>query len=205
MDPRMYFESLLAANALTDELGLPSVRLSPPTARSYLSDPTFMPKVASLLNIDEPEELVVKCNIVSQIVCEAISNELSCGAYLTIGDVVFSGKPFFNVDEMYVRSLVAGGKRSLAAQGYRHHAWITLDSMEIIDFTMNTSMAMLSKDLSPVVRKQMLGGIVAGHADRLKGGVSYHPVLIGEAFYLEYDTAYPMLKAIYVAGLAAKP
>ena len=164
-----------------------------------------MPRIASLMNIDKPEELAAKCNVVSQVVCDAISRELNCQATLTIGDVIFSGKPFFEMDEPYVRSLVAGGKKSLAAQSYHHHAWITLDSMEIIDLTFNTSLSLFAKGLTNQVRQQLLGGIVAGHADQLKGGVSYLPVLLGEAFYVEYDATYTTLKSIYEASLKSKP
>ena len=77
--------------------------------------------------------------------------------------------------------------------------------MEVIDFTMNTSMALISKDLSTEMRAKMLGGVMSAHGDEFRLGVQYHPILIGEEFYLEYDAAYPMLKEMYVAALEGKP
>lgn len=202
----MYFDNLNLANQFTQSIGLPGAAISPTiNGARYLADPNFFPRIGRSLRIDDPHELVAKCNVVSQVICEVIRQEFGCKAYLTIGDVTFSGKPFFNINQGYVRQLITGGKRSLKPQQYHHHAWITLDSMEVIDFTMNTSMALLSKDLSPETREKMLGGVMAGHGDEFRLGVQYHPVLVGEEFYLEYDAAYPMLKQMYIAGLEDKP
>lgn len=200
----MYFEDLLAANDFTQRIGLPGIQLSKSHQNSCLQDESFFLGLGKLLKIDELSELVANCNIVSQVVCEAINTELGCKAYLTIGDVTFSGKPFFDVNEAYMENLVAAGKGSQRAQSYRHHAWVTLETMEIIDFTLNTSMALLSKDLSPETRSKMLGGVLSGYADCLTGGVRYHPVLIGEDFYNNYDSIYPHLKSIYKGSLDKK-
>jgi hypothetical protein len=201
----MYFNDFERANNFTKSLGLEGTVLDLPTSRRYLQEPGFVDSIAALLDIDQPEELMAKCNIVSQVVCEAISINMTQKAYLTIVDVDFSDKAFFDVDENYFKTLASRGEKGLQAQEYRHHAWVTLDSMEVIDFTLNTSMAMLSKDLDLNTRRQMLGGIMTGHADHLKGGVRYRPVLIGEAFYLKYDSLYPMLKSHYLASLSTKP
>jgi hypothetical protein len=202
----VYFNDVISANQFTQSIGLPGATIAPSISGvRYLNDPSFFPKIGRFLRIDDPHELVAKCNVVSQVICEVIRQEVGCNAYLTVGDVTFSGEPFFNINQGYVRQLIAGGKRSLNPQHYHHHAWLTLDSMEVIDFTLNTSMALLAKDLSPDIREKMLGGVMSGHGDEFRLGVQYHPVLIGEEFYLEYDAAYPMLKEMYIAVLEGKP
>jgi hypothetical protein len=202
----VYFIDLTSANQFTQSIGLPGATIAPQNnGARYLSDANFFPKIGRYLRIDDPHELVAKCNVVSQIICEVIRQEVGCNAYLTIGDVTFSGEPLFSINQGYVSQLIAGGKKSLNPQQYHHHAWITLDTMEIIDFTINTSIALLSKNLSQEMRNKMLGGVMSGHGDELRLGVQYHPVLIGEEFYLEYDSAYPIIKELYVTALEKKP
>lgn len=202
----MYLNEFIEASQFAQSIGLPGANIElPKDGVRYLSDSAFFPILGRSLKIDDAYDLVVKCNVVSQVVSEVIRETIGCNAYLTIGDVSFSGKPYFNVDQAYIKRLIQSGKRSLEAQKYHHHAWITLDSMEIIDFTINTSMALLSKDLSSEMRNKMLGAVFSGHGDELRHGVRYHPVLVGDEFYTEYDAAYPLIKDMYVAMLDAKP
>jgi hypothetical protein len=144
----MYFNDFVSANKFTQSIGLSGATIKPSTSVRHLNDPTFFTKLGPYLKIDDPQELVAQCNVVSQVVCEAIKQAIGCNAYLTIGDVSSYGKPYFNMDKAYVTDLISGGKQSLYPQKYHHHAWITLDSMEIIDFTISTSLAMISPGLS---------------------------------------------------------
>jgi hypothetical protein len=201
----MYFNDFVSANKFTQSIGLSGATIKPSTSVRHLNDPTFFTKLGPYLKIDDPQELVAQCNVVSQVVCEAIKQAIGCNAYLTIGDVSSYGKPYFNMDKAYVTDLISGGKQSLYPQKYHHHAWITLDSMEIIDFTISTSLAMISPGLSNKTRLDMIGGVLSGHGDELTHGAQYHPVLVGEEFYNEYDAAYPLLKERYLALIEGKP
>lgn len=55
------------------------------------------------------------------------------------------------------------------------HAWLTLPSMEIIDVTLATTMAIAQG------RPEQGGGVVMGYADEFKG-LAYRPMLIGMDF-----------------------
>lgn len=200
----MYFNDFISANQFTQSIGLPGAAINPATNVPYLNNPAFINRLAPLVKIDHPAELVAQCNVVSQVMCDAIKKLYGCDAYLTIGDVSFHGKPYFNVDQQSISTAIRGGKQSLHPQNYKHHAWITLDSMEIIDFTMSTSLAVLNKKLSKEERMKMLGGVLSGHADQLTGGMQYHPVLIGEQFYEEYDATYAFANQTYINRLAGK-
>lgn len=56
------------------------------------------------------------------------------------------------------------------------HAWLTLPSMEIIDISLPTSFAVI-KGLT-----EGHGGVIASHAEELKHGLRYHPMLLGEDY-----------------------
>lgn len=55
------------------------------------------------------------------------------------------------------------------------HAWLTLPSMEIIDVTLATTMAIAQG------KPEQGGGVVTGHADVFKG-FDYRPLLVGADF-----------------------
>jgi len=200
----MYYENLKKANEFTKSIGLPGREIASPSTLTYLNSAEFFNKIGDYIKINSPEDLVAKCNLVSEVIREVIEKEIGCKAYLTIGDVTFNSKPFFNMDEQHVKTVIQSGKASLIPQKYNHHAWITLESMEIIDFTLNTSMALLSDNLSDEMREQMIGGVLSGHADKLTNDVVYHPILIGEDFYTEYDSVYSEFKTIYLSQINSK-
>ncbi len=200
----MYFDDFVSANQFTKSIGLPGASIKPANNVPYLNNPAFIDRLAPLVKIDHPAELVAQCNVVSQVMCDAIKKLYGCDAYLTIGDVSIHGEPFFHVDQQSISTAILGGKQSLDPQNYKHHAWITLDSMEIIDFTMPTSMGVLSTNLSLKERQNLMGRVLSGHADQLTGGMQYHPVLIGEQFYIEYDATYALAKKTYIDRLAGK-
>ena len=56
------------------------------------------------------------------------------------------------------------------------HAWLTLPTMEILDFSLPTSFAIMHGN------EEEIGGLIARHADSLTGGLKYHPMLVGEDF-----------------------
>lgn len=56
------------------------------------------------------------------------------------------------------------------------HAWLTLPTCEIMDFTIQTTSAVINK------AKKGLGGVYAGHADHLLENVRYRPMLLGEDY-----------------------
>ena len=146
----MYYQRLLEAQQLAKKLGLETPPIISPTEHLWCDGELFQ-RIAPYLTITDPHELVAKCNIVSQITAEVIEQQLPCRAYLTIGDVYIDGEPNFRCDSAHLESVTAKGKHSLTPTMYRHHAWITLDSMEIIDFTFNTSLAMVDdKEADPI-------------------------------------------------------
>ena len=199
----MYYDELLNANEFTKNIGLCGRNISPAVARRYLDEPDFFTELGKYLKFDKPDELIANCNIVSQLVCEAINDISGCKAYLTIGDVESGHGSTFNMTQSHIVEVLKMGKK-LSIEDYRHHAWITLDSMEIIDFTYLTSIAFISKDLSNEQRLKYLGAVISGHADELKNGLKFKPILIGEEFYIENDEFYVDKKRMYTSLINSK-
>ncbi|MDA5492291.1 hypothetical protein PGS50_03360 [Yersinia intermedia] len=56
------------------------------------------------------------------------------------------------------------------------HAWLTLPTCEILDFTLPTTYAVTNKT------KEGYGEVLAGHADHLLKNVRYRPMLLGEDY-----------------------
>lgn len=116
-----YFDKLKMANNATKSLGLDGVDLKTPIDSCFLSD-SFFGRLGNYIKIDQPEELVLKCNVVSQIIVEEINKNMDCRAYLTIGDVTLGGASQFDYDAAYLIALANGEKGSLIPSEYKHHA-----------------------------------------------------------------------------------
>ena len=197
-----YYEQLLKAAEFTASLGLALPAISSLVYGSILQCPGFMQTVAANMNITEPEELMLKCNLVSLRLVEVIEQAFDFKAYLTVGSLLQGNTPSFRISEPYIRVITQNG--SITDPDYSHHAWVTLENMEIIDLTFMTSVAMLSRALRDADRSQHFGAIVTGQADTLASrGVHYVPILVGEEFYKVFDPAYSSFKAEYFSIMSA--
>jgi len=56
------------------------------------------------------------------------------------------------------------------------HLWLTLPSLEIIDFTLMSTLADVQKD------PEKLGKMIVSHPDDLEEGLAYHPLIVSEGF-----------------------
>ena len=56
------------------------------------------------------------------------------------------------------------------------HTWLTLPSMEILDFTLPTTLGKISGN------KEMYGKTIIKHPSKLTNNMEYHPLLVGEEF-----------------------
>ena len=95
------------------------------------------------------------------------------GAIHTIGwidDGTVNG--MFKFDDAYILDKLANG---CPGGSVRIHVWLTLPSMEIIDFSIATSLSVLNN--TPEGR----GEVIAKHADELEG-INYKPMLVGMDF-----------------------
>lgn len=91
----------------------------------------------------------------------------------TIGWVSEPPNTLFKQTEEQLFQILKSGPKSMQIN---LHAWLTLPSMEIIDLTLPTTVA--------VARGQVdsFGGAISGHPDQFTGGLKYHPMLVGDDF-----------------------
>jgi len=103
--------------------------------------------------------------------------------------------------------LTGAGRLGLQSGAYNHHAWVTLESGEILDMTIASSLALETKHLSPETKRQAAGGVVGGYSDEIlkNNGLEYFPILLGEHFYQEYDVDYEIIKSKLITILNSKP
>jgi hypothetical protein len=140
----------------------------------------------------EPITLSGLCNVVSEHLRQAVEDEFGCRAVVTIGSVEEGGVSVFNTpfNAARARELTRQPKRSLNHGNYSHHAWLTLDSGEILDMTICSMIAVGRRNLSSAEYDGYAMRILFGLPEELAPGWVYYPTLVGTTFYSEYDTNY---------------
>ncbi|EUB84138.1 hypothetical protein [Pseudomonas sp. GM30] len=121
------------------------------------------------------EDVVAQCMSIHYRLLPVIEDLLECPVFFTIGWVDDgSEKGMFRFDEDFIQdrlqkpSVALGGETNL-------HAWLTLPSMEVIDVSLVTTIAVVQK------LEKGHGGVLAGPADDFKG-FAYKPMLVGIDF-----------------------
>ena len=171
-----YIEDWLLAVQRSHRYGLivppsvvePSKRYAAPTVLEEF--PYVMHESVGTLNL---LEVVGQCLSLHYRLAPAISKWLKCHATFTIGWIDDgSSEGLFKFDESFIEERLANGSES-STVGI--HAWLTLPSMEVIDVTLSTSLAVRLN------RPEGMGGVIFGYADALSN-MAYRPMLVGSDF-----------------------
>lgn len=174
-----YVERFRAAQARTERFGLSAPDVTHTPGR-FLTEPGLSALHGVLNDIYgelTPRDLVARCVPIHRTLREAISLTLGCDAVLTIGHVETPERTrFLRSEADYLANL----EGTYLADLNQLHCWLTLPSMELVDLTLLTSLAAINQwDETPVGRP------ILRHADELSAGLSFHPMLLGEAFFDE--------------------
>lgn len=119
------------------------------------------------------EEVVAQCLSIHYRLSDVISKLFDTSCYFTIGYIETVDRLMFHQSEQDLKRILQNGINS---SSLNIHAWLTLPTMEIMDFSLPTSYAILNK------MEEGIGGLIATHPDTLIGGMKYHPMLVGEDF-----------------------
>lgn len=131
--------------------------------------------------LDLPD-VVAQCLSIHQRLRVPLEELFGCDVFFTIGWVEYTiGSNMFEFDEQFAKELLA--KKHQSGNSIQMHAWLTLPSMEIIDVSLSTSIGYVQK------RPDMLGMVIAKHADELTGGMVYRPMLVGEDYLFKTGLA----------------
>ena len=158
------------------------------TATKNLSKPQFLPEFdkrylnqKTILQIQhifqdagiKPDELFKKCFQFHAEIKKPLEILLNTKVYYTIGGVNLEDSNFFVLSEQDIDNYLENGVKGTM----KAHAWLTLPSMEIIDFTLPTTYLMMSGDFNGIAH------VFTKHADELaKSNIVYNPMLIGTEF-----------------------
>ncbi|RYY02293.1 MAG: hypothetical protein EOO53_11865 [Gammaproteobacteria bacterium] len=171
----LYEQEFFSASALARsfKLNVPNINLQ---SRRFISD-QLLQKLPEHIHehVGEltPEMLVTQCFFIHSLIKDPIEKLFGTEAYFTLGYVELEKRNLFYHDETYLSMLL---KKGIQNPQLNLHAWITLSSMEIIDFSLSTSYAYVNGDYEKSF------GIIACHPDELKGHMKYHPTLVGDDF-----------------------
>ncbi|MBW4936168.1 hypothetical protein [Marinobacter sp. F4206] len=178
-----YFSLLKDANNTSKKLGASGVSLPESELAPLLTDEK-MEALASLLveryGPPAPSKLAHKCLAIHYELLEDVEKIIGVKPIFTIGHMNIHGEEYWRITEDQLLEM----SRSPSFQSKRHlHAWLSLPSSEIIDFTFPASYVVETKYSGEI------GVAITKHHSELQG-MSYHPVALGE-------------EVLYRTGLAA--
>ena len=119
------------------------------------------------------EEVAAQCLSYHMRLLPILSDYFRTELTYTIGYVSMGKETLFEQSEEQMKALLETGIENPQLQ---IHAWLTLPTCEIMDFTLPTTYAVVNKT------KEGYGSVLAGHADRLLNNVQYRPMLLGEDY-----------------------
>lgn len=175
----MYLSKFLIATDQTKTLGLlcPNIKQQPQSRLDdYLAN--LFQKSIKLVS---PQQFLGNCQIASRVVLDVILNGSNMGAYITIGDVVNKGKHMYGVGRSTFEAII-NGTTTETQNITKLHTWITLDSMEIIDFTLLTFTG------------EAPGQPLVGNPDEFSAnGLDYIPQVVGDELFSKHMPLYDVL------------
>lgn len=118
-------------------------------------------------------EVSQQCMSLHLRIQEPLSQFFGINFMYTLGYVHHPPHDIFKTEESQLISMLEKGLESFALN---MHAWLTLPSMEILDFSLSTTLAL------HYGWKEGHGRVITGMSDELKHGLRYHPMLIGNDF-----------------------
>lgn len=172
-----YLDRFIEAEHRTKALSLDLPTIELDEKRSYITQ-DFLERFPYLIlqntGIRKPSDLSAQCFSVNRMLRGIISAYLGCPVYYTIGWIDDgTERGLFKFGDSFINDALSG--KMTTAGEVNSHAWLTLPSMEVIDPTIATTLALAQKTNAG------LGGVHAGHADSMKG-FSFQPMLIGDDF-----------------------
>lgn len=167
-----YEQEFHAANARRSIFGLAPLPFTP-TASRFLpgDDATELNRaIAPVTSQFTSKDFAFQCLAVHKRLMEPISNQLGVTPVFTIGYFRLENDPMFEFSEETLKKWAREGVPDFTS--VELHAWLTLPSFEILDYTLGASIYALNKD------DRLRDVMAALHYSSLVG-MSYHPMVLG--------------------------
>lgn len=172
---QVYESNFLEALERTTRFGLstPSVELSDARflTQEALSRLPFA--IRDIMGELDEDDVVAQCLSLHMRLKPVIEQILGCNAFYTIGWVSFKDSEIFKQTEESLSEMLESG---ITGPDVNIHAWLTLPSMEVLDFSLPTTYAKVNGI------EEGKGGVIAMYASDLADGMMYQPMLVGEEF-----------------------
>jgi hypothetical protein len=122
-----------------------------------------------------PQEIVGQCFSIHADLIPALEQFFNSPVYFTIGWIEDPPEKFHELAEERIESLLHTASQKPT---FNLHAWLTLPSMEIMDFVFPTTLAVVRG------KPDQFGSAICKHPSDFTGGLQFHPMLIGVDFLL---------------------
>lgn len=174
MDDNQYKQEFSAACERTRRLGYPTETISFNDKRFLVGDglSQITATLQKLLGSTPPERVGNNCVKINEILHDYIEENKLFRAYFTIGYFHVGGEYKFKFSETDLQQWLLNGHTGTAA-GLNLHAWLTLESLELLDATLPTSVGLSTKD------SRLLGGVITCRPSKLNGDLTFHPMVVG--------------------------
>jgi len=127
-------------------------------------------RVFKTLSLDEIQAQSLRLHQDLQSIVEEV---FESSVFYTLGFVHWPPTDYFKLTQDEISDLIIKGAQEPHPT---LHAWLTLPSLEILDFSINTTLA------EALRRPEIAGKMLAAHPSLFKGGLRFHPLLVGDAF-----------------------
>jgi len=170
----MYLENFKKAIERTEELGLsvPNVEYN---GKRYL-DSKFLNDLPLLLYRElgaiDHNDLYKNCMAIHYQLKPIFEKIFNIEIYFTLGNAKVNDTYLFKIEESEIIDLL----ENKVKKPINIHAWLTLPSMEILDFSLVTTYCITNKV------QEGMGGVITKHYSELTLGMMYEPMLIGDDF-----------------------
>lgn len=201
-----YNDQLAQAIEFTKSLGahVPDFKLE---SGSLLTQENAAAQLAALkkYGITDFKYSAGQCLKWSMALKKIISDAIHCEVLVTVGQLIHFGKPLFNPTQQQFKRWYNQGfapDEFIANRGLNLHAWWTLPSGEILDFSLFSTLAMLEN--SP----KHNGNVIGGWPDEIAPNPTYIPIVVGEnaIFTIQNNTPFKFLaSAINMSELGYSP
>ena len=171
-----YRQLLETAESRTRSFGFRSPELNL-TSKRYLDSNSELRldyATKSVLADFTTEVLYARCVGISQLLKPIVEEVFDSEVYLTIGHILLNGEALFRSSEDELYEIFKDGINEIDRNKVNTHAWLTLDSLEIIDFTFPTTYGVLCG------HPKLMGGTIAKHPEDAPEGMVYEPMLVGD-------------------------
>lgn len=168
-----YESEFAAANARRSYIGREPLMLAP-SAQLFFPEGDASRLNNALRHLTQRltvDQFAFECLGVHKYLQPHIADYLRTKPILTIGYVRIGNEPIFHFSDDDLKTWAREGVGDMSAVDL--HAWLTLPSYEILDYTLGASLYRVTRD------KRLLGGMTAMHHSMLRG-MTYHPMILGE-------------------------